>query len=96
MSYALEHDQENQPSQFGTVPPDEHNFVILQMRQIAELDRSTDNTYLVRVQRENGSGFYDKGYYADDADKWMDDANLPIERGPWKITAFAPWPELKE
>lgn len=89
-------DTENQPSQFGTVPLDDPNFVIFQMRPIAELDRSTDDTYLVRVENGEGRGWHDKGYYADDEDRWTDDAGKPIERGPWKITAFALWPDLKE
>lgn len=88
------HDRENQPSQHGTVPLDDPNFVIFQMRPIVELDRTTDNTYLVRVQKDDGSGWYDKGYYADDENLWTDDAGKPIERGPWKITAFALWPSL--
>lgn len=90
------HDPENQPSQFGTVALDDPNFVIFQMRPIAELDRTTDNTYLVRVEGSSRGGWYDKGYYADDADLWTDDAGKPIERGQWRITAFAPWPELKD
>jgi hypothetical protein len=86
-------DPENQPNQFG-VPT---------MRPISELDRTTDNTYLVLVESEDGKGWFDKAYYADDEGVWYDgNANVDpyvgvtfgkVERGPWRITAFAPWPE---
>lgn len=64
------------------------------------LNRKTDNTYLVRVENDGGAGigkgWIDKGYFADDAQHWTDDSGKPIEQGPWKITAFAPWPDLKD
>ena len=89
-------DPENQPSQFGTVPLDDPNFVIFRMRPIEELDRTVDNTYLVRVSDEHGRGWYDKGYFADDEQRWTDDGGRPVERGEWKIVAFSPWPEWGE
>lgn len=62
------------------------------------LDRTKDNTYLVRVENVGGSGvgpgWIDKGYF--DGLTWVDDSSRPIERGPWKITAFAPWPDLSD
>lgn len=85
-------DPENQPSQFGTVPIDDPRFVVIEMRPIAELDRTTDNTYMVRVEDMTGKGWFDKGYFADDEQRWTDDAGRPIERGPWKIVAFGDWP----
>ena len=62
------------------------------------LDRSTDNTYLVRIENVGGygigPGWIDKGYF--DGCQWVDEANNGLERGPWKITAFASWPELSD
>lgn len=89
-------DPENQPSQWGTVPIDDPQFVVSQWHPIAELNRSKDDTYLVRVENISGGGFIDKGYYADDKMVWRDDAGKSIERGPWKITAFAAWPEFRK
>lgn len=66
---------------------------------VALLDRSKDDTYLVRVESAlgTGQGWIDKGYYADDEDKWYEsnaNGSIPLERGPWKVTAFAPWPDI--
>ena len=67
---------------------------------ISFLERKKDDTYMVRVENVRGDGigdgWIDKGYFADDSQKWTDDAGNLIERGPWKITAFAPWPDLKD
>jgi hypothetical protein len=92
-------DPENQPSQFGTIPIDDPRFVVSEWRPIAELDRTKDDTYLVRVESASGGphpGWVDKGYYADDTRTWLDDAGKPLERGPWKITHFAAWPEFRQ
>lgn len=63
-------------------------------------DRTKDDTYLVRVENVRGDGigpgWIEKGYFADDEQSWFDDGGREIERGPWKITAFAPWPDLKD
>ena len=99
-------DPENQPSQWGTVPIDDPHFVVSQWLPIAELDRKKDDTYLVRVENGKGAGWIDKGYYADDEGVWYEgNANVDpyigltfakIERGPWKVTAFAAWPEFSQ
>jgi hypothetical protein len=60
------------------------------------LDLTKDDTYLVRVEDASGRGFIDKGYYADDDKFWASDDGKRIEIGPWKITAFAPWPRVEE
>lgn len=101
-------DPENQPSQWGTVPINDPNFTVIEWHPIAELDRTKDDTYMVRVENVGGTsigpGWIDKGYYADDEGIWYEgNANEDpyigitfgrIERGPWKITAFAKWPEI--
>lgn len=90
-------DPENQPSQWGTVSIDDPNWVVSQWRPIADLNRATDNTYLVRVENVGGTGvgpgWIDKGYF--DGERWTSDDNILIERGPWKITAFAEWPKIR-
>lgn len=92
-------DPENQPSQWGTVPINDPNFTVIEWHPIADLDRTTDNTYMVRVENIGrtgiGPGWIDKAYYANDEDKWFDDGHELIERGPWKITDFAKWPEFR-
>lgn len=103
-------DPENQPSQFGTVPMDDPRFQVFEWQPISELDRTTDNTYLVRVENKDAhekglkSGWIDKAYYADDEGVWYDGnartdeyvgiSFSKIERGPWIVTAFAKWPSV--
>lgn len=64
------------------------------------LDRTKNDTYLVRVENSDGSGigpgWIDKAWFCDDDGIWYDGAFKPLERGPWKITAFAPWPDLAD
>jgi hypothetical protein len=98
-------DPENQPSQWGTVPVDDPNWIVLPWRPIGELDRTKDNTYLVRVEDGTGRGYIDKAYYADDEATWYEgnaseDQYIGLrfgktERGPWKVIAFAPWPNYR-
>lgn len=69
---------------------------------ISMLDRTKDNTYLVRVEDfsgRSGNGWIDKGYYADDENKWYEsnaNGSVELERHSWKVTAFAPWPDLAD
>lgn len=68
-------------------------------RDISELPRDTDNTYLVCVENVGGTGtgpgWVEKGFIdPGDARGWFDDKLQPIERGPWKVTKFMPWPAL--
>lgn len=86
----------------------ERASTVIEWRPISELDRSKDNTYLVRVENVGGSGvgkgWIEKAYYADDEGVWYEgNAHEDpytgitfgrVERGPWKITAFANWPEF--
>jgi hypothetical protein len=91
-------DPENQPSQFGTVPVDDPRFTVIEWHPIEKLDRSRDNTYLVRVRNIDlvspHRGWVDKGYYANDEHTWYDDAGKKIERSTWRIAEFAEWPAL--
>lgn len=68
-------------------------------RDISELPRDTDNTYLVCVENVGGTGlgpgWVDKGYIdPNDSIGWVDTNDQPLERGPWKVTKFMPWPGL--
>lgn len=70
------------------------------------LDRTKDDTYLVRVEDSAGRAYIDKAYFADDEGVWYEGNSLRdpyigiafgrTERGPWKVTAFAKWPEAKD
>jgi hypothetical protein len=70
------------------------------------LDRTKDDTYLVRVENGAGRSYIDKAYFADDEGVWYE-GNASrnefngiqfdkTERGPWRVTAFAPWPLATE
>lgn len=73
---------------------------------ISFLDRTTDDTYLVRVEDGSGRAYIDKAYFADDEGVWYEGNASKneyhgitfdkTERGPWKVTAFAPWPKADE
>jgi len=79
-----------------------HTYPHIPFSPIAMLDRTKDNTYLVLVESADGHSYIDKAYFADDEQKWFEGAlprdpyiglvNVEIERGPWKVTAFALWP----
>ena len=47
---------------------------------ISFLERKKDDTYMVRVENVRGDGigdgWIDKGYFADDSQKWTDDAKV--------------------
>lgn len=61
---------------------------------------------MVRVEDGKGRAYIDKAYFADDEGVWYEGnlprdpyvgiINAPTERGPWKVTAFAKWPEAQD
>lgn len=70
-------------------------------RDIADLPKDRDDTYLVCVENDGSKpsvgnpGWVDKGWIAPHEDnRWLNDANMPIERGPWKVTKWKTWPRL--
>lgn len=70
------------------------------------LDRTKDDTYMVRVEDDKGRAYIDKAYYADDEGVWYESnsprdpyvglVNERIERFSWRVTAFAKWPQASD
>lgn len=60
---------------------------------VSELNRKTDNTYLVLMRKPGDEpGYIDKAWFNNEDQTWYNDANKPVENRFFKVVAFAPWP----